>query len=396
MNHPPSPKRYVLIMTTHLADLSVSVPTTNNNNFAEAIPMFKSEHGFNINVADLQKTFHEQGIDAIRTIAIPSVVREQHRGEERCETPTLSEVGVVSVTARNGFDFCQVIAGTDGRPVNIDNVLFVNKDPSKSSIIHGTAGVEIGSYFSIGWKRKADCLILLYHVTACELFMSVEDQKMIQSKEPSVQDATKIKKIHPIAKLTCALSGHMVRTWRGETSDVPDELLALHVATEARLQSNYPVPGYMDMIRMVATTDDSVATAKALRNCEYSKPEVYTPDIFVNKIYREILEIRQHQYQNPEITADGKRRKIGPVRAVETLTLDREDNTVQIDLVILRDDISPIHFQTTLTQDNFFGQDGRVTLERGLVLKCTSFDKLRSELENRRVDLVSVNLASIR
>ena len=45
---------------------------------------------------------------------------------------------------------------------------------------------------------------------------------------------------------------------------------------------------------------------------------------------------------------------------------------------------------------NFFDSTGRTSLERGLILKCSSFERLRSELENRRDQVVTVHLTCIR
>jgi len=350
------------------------------------IPMFKSERGFNINIAEIAKTIYEQGIDAVRLIAIPSVVREQHRGDDRCDTPTLSEVGVATVSYGTGFEFCQVIAGTDARPVNIDNVLFVNNDPANTGINHGTIGVGIGTYFAIGWKRRADSLTLIYRVIECEEYLSSENQPLDRNKRAA----------RPIAKLTCSLAGHSTRTWRGESGDVPAALAALHGATEERMTSDYSVPVYMDMIRMISSTDASRAIASNMKQGAYGPIESCTPETFRRKIYAEIVSVRNSQYADLPTSGDTKR-KVGPLHAVETIELDRELNLIRIEMVIPRTDgLSPVHYRTEVTADNFFDLDSRIALERGLVLKCSSFERFRTELESRRDPIISVHLTSIR
>ena len=352
----------------------------------DAIRMFKSDRGFNINVAELTNIINTQGIEAARYISIPSVVREQRRGDEKCDTPTLSEVGVASVSYGNGFDFCQVIAGTDARPINIDNVLFVNSDPANTGISHGTAGVEIGSYFALGWKRRADSLILIYRVIGCELFLTAEEQQADRSgRQP-----------RPIAKLTCQLTGHSRRTWKGSENDIPNELAALYRATEMRMQTDYRVPMYMDMIRMISSTESSRIIADQMKRSMFGPVEDCDPEDFCRKIYAEIMEIRNNQYAKLPTGSDAKRR-VGPLHAIETIELDRASNTITIEVVIPRDDDTMTQqFRTVLTSDNFFDEDGRVVLERGLVLKSSSFERLRTELESRRDPVISVHLASIR
>lgn len=350
------------------------------------IRMYKSERGFNINIAELVKTCYENGIEAAQTIDIPSIVRQQRKGNESCDTPTLSEVGVTSVSYGAGFDFCQVVAGADGRPVNIDNVLFVSSDPASTGINHGTSSIEIGSYFAIGWKRRADQLVLLYRIVGCEQYLSSEEQPMDRNNNPA----------RPIAKLTCDLSGFMTRTWKGSTKDIPDALFALFRATEQRLQTDYNVPFYMDMIRMITTTPDSKKIAEQMKAQVYGAPEFYAPEMFRQKIYSEVLSIRNAQYAKLP-TGQGATRKVLPLPMVETLELRPETNSILVGVVIPREEgVLPIHYQTELTVDNFFDEDGRVALERGLVLKNASFERLRTELENRRDAVVTVHLANIR
>jgi len=373
-------------------DTSDALTTPDNSVvIADSIPaphvrMYKSERGFNINIAELVKTYYESGIDAAKTIDIPSIVRQQRKGNESCDTPTLSEVGVTSVSYGTGFDFCQVVAGADGRPVNIDNVLFVSSDPASIGINHGTSSVEIGSYFAIGWKRRADQLILLYRVAGCEQYLSSEQQPLDRNNQPA----------RPVAKLTCDLSGYMSRTWKGSTKYIPDALLALFKATEQRLQTDYNVPFYMDMIRMITTTPESKKIAEQMKEEAYGTVEFYEPEMFRQKIYSEVLNIRNSQYAKLP-TGQGAARKVQPLQMVETLELKPDTNSIVVGLVIPRDEnVSPVHYQTELTVDNFFDEDGRVALERGMVLKNSSFEKLRTELENRRDAVVTVHLASIR
>jgi hypothetical protein len=356
------------------------------------IRMFKSDRGHNINIAEIVKSYQEEGLDSVEVIAIPSVVREQRRGEDKSDVTTLSEVGVASVSYGTSFDYGQVIAGVDARPVNIDNVLFVTGDPANTTINHGTAGVEIGSYFALGWKRKADALILIYRVIGSEEYGTTAEPQRTGGRESTRPQ----KKPRPVAKLTCELQGYSTRTWKGEDVDVPEELAALHAAAKERLTSEYPATFYMDTIRMIGSTEGSRAVAGQMQQRIFGGVEEYAPEQFRRKVTAEIIDIRNGQYAKLPTGPDAKR-KVQPLPAIETLELDREQNTIAIELVIPRDDDAlAVHLRTTLTPENFHDATGRVVLERGLVLKAQTFERLRSELEGRRDPVISVHLASIR
>lgn len=371
-------------MTT--SDCLIESETTVETCNEPTIRMFKSDRGYNINIGEIAKAIYEQSIEAVRFIDIPSIVREQRRGTDVSDTPTLSEVGVTTVSSATGFQFCQVVAGTDARPISIDNVLFVSNDPANTGINHGTGGVEIGSYFGLGWKRRSDSITLIYRVISCEEYISSEAQPPDRNNRPA----------RPIAKLTCVLDGHSMRTWRGINGDVPNSLAALHSAVEERIKSDYNVPVYMDMIRMISSTEASRTIAEQMKTEQFGMVKSYDPETFRREVYDEVMAIRNSQYSKLPTGADVKR-KVSPLHAVETIELDREQNSITVEVVIPRDDgVAPVHYQTILTPENFFDQDGRVVLERGLVLKSSSFEKFRTELESRRDSIISVHLTSIR
>lgn len=360
---------------------SAAMPIIDNDSSSAAdIPMFKSERGYTINITALTKAARDS-IRSVELITVPSVVRKQHRRGEECESPTLAEIG-----GGTDCDFCQVIAGTDGRPVSIDEVVFVNSDPGKARANHGTAVISNGSFFAIGWKRPSESVILIYRVNTID--------ELLENGRPAFDRAVKDRDPRPVAKLTCELVGHALSTWRGRRIEVPDELMSLFSTVEIRMTTDFHVPLYMDVIRMMTGTSESQAVAESMKNGEFGLAEEYGTDEFMAKVYREIIDIRRVQYER--IPGDGKRR-VEPLRAVQTIELDREENTITIDLVIPRtDDTMPIQYRVVLTPENYTDNYGRVVLERGLVLRCPTFERLRSELESRRDPTVVVNLASIR
>ena len=356
--------------------------------------MFKSERGFNINIDGIAKRISDNhgNLDVVKLITVPSVVRDQRRGTDSSQTPTLSEVGVARIAYGTGYEFCQVIAGTDGRPVNIDNVLFVTTDPSNSTINHGTVSVEIGSYFSIGWKRRADSFILIYRITHCE-----EWREAAQFPPEKDRSGAPLQP-RPVAKLTCQLCGSLTRSWKGEITNIPPELYALYEATEERMMTDYPIPFYLDMIRLIADTPDSIGVADGMRQNLFDAAEVYAPDEFKRRLYQEILDIRKCQFSKPTNVDGPAKRRAGPIPAVEILELDTATDTILIDLVVPREaDAMPLHLQTTLTSENFYDEaTGRSVLERGLLLKCNTFEQLQSTLAGKRDQSMAVHLASIR
>lgn len=344
------------------------------------IPMFKTEHKYNINITSLVKAARDN-IDCVRLIAVPSVVRKQQRRGEQCESPTMSEIG-----GGSDCDFCQVVAGVDGLPVNIDDIVFVNSDPEKFSINHGTAVVTANNYFAVGWKRHSDRAILIYRILNVEEYEFTQEQLKEREEE---------KEQRPIAKLTCGLAGHSISSWRGTRVDVPDFLRALLSTVELRMITDFHAPLFMDVIRMMPPTTESAAISERMKNGDYGNVQECDAGSFMTEIYSEILDVREAQYRS--FPPDAKR-KIEPLRAVQTLQLSREDDTVTIEMVIPRADGEALtnHYRVVLDSENFFNSYGKMSLERNLVLKCSSFDRLRSELSNKRDQTVVVNLASIR
>jgi hypothetical protein len=356
--------------------------------------LYKSERGFNIDVAALAKDFKLGGAEKIRVIDIPSIVREQRRGDEITETPTLPEIGATQVSHGMGYSFCQVVAGTDGRPVNIDSVLYVNSDPANTSSTLGVVSIAMGTYFAVGWLRNSDSLVLIYRVVQMR-------QYVVPGRDPNdrERDSDRSKsRGRDIAQVTCELQGWMRRSWRSDEMDIPQELEALYVACSERLQTDYAVPMYMDMIRMTAGTDLSRATSEQMKQQMFGAIENFEPDVLMRRFWEETIDIRRNQYAKLEKSE--KTRKVKPLSAVETLTLERGLDgvvTVAIEIVIPRDDDAlPLHMRTVLTADNFFTMHGRTVLDRGLTLKQISFEKLCTEFETRRGPIVTVHVTTIR
>ena len=344
------------------------------------IPMFKTERGYTINITALARAARDS-IQSVELITVPSVVRKQQRRGEECESPTMSEIG-----GGTECDFCQVIAGADGRPVSIDEVVFVNSDPGKARSNHGTAVISGGSFFAIGWKRPAESVILIYRV--------INVEELLENGRPAFDRAVRDREPRPVAKLTCELVGNAMSTWRGRRIDVPDELMSLFSTVELRMITDFHIPLYMDVIRMMPGTSESQAVAESMKTGGFGPVEECGADDFMTKVYQEIIDIRRVQYE--QIPEDGKRR-VEPLRAVQTIELDRENNTITVELVIPRaDDTMPVQYRVVLTPENYTDNYGRVVLERGLVLRCPTFERFRSELESRRDSVVVVNLASIR
>jgi len=361
------------------------------------IPFFKTERGYNINITAIARKAQQEGIDAVRTIAVPARVRKQKRRNETCDTPSLSEIG-----GGEECEYCQVIAGSDGRPVNIDNVLFVNNDPETIGANHGSAAVSRDTIFSLGWKRHADRVILIYRIVeTCELVMADMPVSSRGSSTPNDQ---------PIAKLTCELIGHSLDTWRGQQSfDIANTLSALYRATETRLTTDWHAPMYMDIFRIrqdmrdtaKSSNDVSARIAADMRQGLFGPVIDCEPDRFMIEVMTEIFDVRTSQYTKLPSGAERRAGMLNPyveqVRAVEIIELDRANDTITVELVIPRtEDALPQHFRTTLTVDNYTDGTGRLTLERGLVLRQPTFERLRAELDRYPTASVVVNLTSLR
>lgn len=363
------------------ADLSTQVEIQNTQSAPvvspaqNQIPMYKTDRGFNIHVVALARDARDN-IDLVRIIDIPAPVKQHRIGKNEFEAPTLSEVG-----GGNRNNFCQVIAGKDGRPVSVDDIHYINTDPTRSNINHGTASVGIGNYFSIGWSMKADSVILIYEIVGLSEYVV-----------PAISNQDD--KLKPIAKLTCVLAGYEISTWRSKYVDVPSSLNSLLDATKFRMRNDADIPLYMDIFRMV----------RPVESLQYIADEALsTEDLFYNQsdyqfmedVMNEILDIRFAQYEAlPENTT---KRKVDILRLVETLTLDPSGMFVDITLTPVRNDVQYKTYRLRLTRNNFVEEHSTKTLlERGLTLNHTSFDRLKIDLENRREKTVVVHLTSLR
>ena len=350
------------------------------------VVMYKTERGYNINVLALAQAARDD-IENVRMIAIPAPVKRHKINNQEFDAPTLSEVGGGSV--RNNF--CQVVAGKDGRPVCVEDVHYINTDPTRSNINHGTASVGIGNFFSIGWTMKADVVLLMFEIIQMEEF-----------ETPQTDDRAK-----PIAKLTCELVGYEISNWKSNFQVIPDHLLGLASVTHERLRNDTDIPFFMDIFRRINKPVDEL---------KWVADQVLTEEIldlseseynFMPKVMREILDIRYCQYE--ALAADNSRRadqsttprsrKVDPLRVVETLRLDPSGAFIDITLTPVREDGTNNTFRIRLTHSNFENlETGRQLLERNLVLGATSYDRLKLELENRRSknDVTVVNLISLR
>jgi len=373
----------VTIFETPIASDSAAIPPVTENVEPR---LFKTDAGFNINITALARIARDD-IASVQTICVPSKVRKHRRRGGEFETPTLSEIG-----GGVGHDFCQVVAETDAKPISIDNMLSINQDPAWANTNHGTASVEIGSMFSVGWRARTDTVILLYEITNIEEL--VLGTKTVTLKDDETSPERPSRETMPIAKLTCELCGYSVATWRGTNSAVPDHLHALWIATELRMKSGVDVPFFMDVMRMVKTDDEGREIAENMRKRVYATSSP-PPDLFMTKVFEEILDIRANQFS---VLLQGDRsRRVDKLRVVETLTLDPVANTIDVGLVLIRhDDTAPMMFCLKLTPVNFLSTGKRMILERGLVLNCPTYERLRAELENRTAAMAIVNLTSFR
>ena len=345
------------------------------------IPFFKTERGFNINVPAIARAA-QNNILSVERIAVPSRVRRQRRRTDASDTPSLSEIG-----GGEECEYCQVIAGADARPVNIDNVLFVNTDPEQMGINHGTAAVARDSIFSLGWKRNGDRVILIYKIV---------DTAEYAVHKPGGQNAEgEARREQPIAKLTCDLLGHSLESWRGKHSSLlPSTLEALYGTTVQRLTTDWHAPLYMDVFRMKTVTDTSKKVASEMRNGLFGPVQECQPNEFISNVMSEIFDIRAGQYAK---LAQGADRRVEHLHAVETIDYNPADGSITVELVIPRtDDAMAVHFRVNLTPENYIDNEGRQVLERGLVLRMPTFERLKAELDRHPNNSIDVNLTSLR
>ncbi len=237
-------------------------------------PVFKTERGFNINVIALAQEARKN-LDNVRVIAIPALVKHRRINTTDSEGPVLSEVG-----GGSGSEFCQVLADTSGRPISVDNILYLSSDPARASISHGSASVQIGNYIALGWTQRADQVILLYVISAISEFPAHELGRNDDGKM--------------IAKLTCDLVGHYMATWRGPTSQIPSTLMPLYTAASQRMRSDLAMPFYMDIFRMVKVTDDYQAMYDLMQSGDLEVCKE-VPTSFMSRVVDEILDIRRVQ-----------------------------------------------------------------------------------------------------
>lgn len=339
------------------------------------IPMYKTDRGFNINVVALAKDAIAD-LDRVRVIGVPSPVKTHRVGKLETEAPTLSEVG--GGTKNN---FCQVIAGKDGRPVGVDDIHYINTDPTRSNINHGTASVGIGNYFAIGWCMKADLVILIYEIIGLEEYVH-------NSKQLDMDEHTK-----PVAKLTCQLVGSEISNWRKSFCTVPEFLSPLMDATRHRLRNDVDIPFYLDIFRMTKPVPELAKIALDVASSDDIEHHESDEQFMIN-VMSEILDIRYHQYRM--IPPSQPKRRVDVLRLVETLVADPDGNFIDITLTPIRDDCPMTTYRFRLTRNNFVNDANRMLLERGLTLTHTSYDRLLIDLEGRSDEIVVVHLTSLR
>lgn len=357
--------------TIQQIDLAPSAPVQDS-------PLFKTEHGFNVNVIALAQQARKN-MAGVQTICIPAIVKRHRTNFSESEGPVLSEVG-----GGASSDFCQVLADSDGRPISVDNILYLSSDPARASINHGSASIQVGNYISFGWKQRSDQVILLYVIV---------DIGELPQGEYGRNSEGKL-----VAKLTCELVGYYMATWRGPNSNIPQMLMPLYGATTRRMRNDLFAPFYMDMLRMVKITDEAKDLADRMHRGDVQE-DARTENTFMSRVIEEILDIRNGQYErlgSALLSTEGKR-KVETLRAVETLVLNKEDNYVDIAVTFPRDYNTMAEMITMrLTPSNFTDEFGAMVVERGLVLNCQSYYRLRAQLENRHEDVTVVNLLSLR
>ena len=360
------------VMNTMNIDLSDSADTIS---IPEPV-LYKTDRAYNINVLKLAQHARDD-ISRVRLIAVPAPVKNHRVGGQEFNAPILSEVGGGS---RNNF--CQVIAGKDGRPVCVDDIHYINTDPTRSNINHGTASVGIGNFFSVGWCNPADTVLLAYEI--------IRTEELVINNAASNDD----ERSKPIAKLTCKLVAYDISDWKTTYSQIPEMLTGLMAATRDRLRNEADVPFYLDIFRMIKSVDDLKWVAEQAIEEDVSEIRE-KEDVFMTKVMREIADIRFCQYA--ALPANATKRKVEQLKLIETLRLDPDEGFVDISLTPVRADTTVTTFRLRLTHENFEDPEtGRMLLERGLVLGATSFDRLKLDLEHRRDKTVIVTLSSLR
>jgi hypothetical protein len=356
------------------SDLSIQTTTISQ----PEIPMYKTDKGFNIGVNALARDASDN-IDKVRLITVPAAVMRRRVNRREFEAPTLSEVGG---GARNSF--CQVVAGSDGRPVPVDEVHRINTDPTRANINHGTASISIGSYFAVGWTMHSDKVILIFEV------LESSEYRPAGRSEKDAQEK-------PLSKLTCTLVGHEITNWKSRVLEVPPHLSALMQATRDRLRNDADIPFYMDVMRMVKPDEAHHQLALNAAANEFGEANERDQE-FMTKVMQEIVDIRFSQYEMLAPDTKPKERRVPAAKIVETLTLDEYGN-IDITVTPIRpDDVPQTTFRVRLNRSNFADEHGKQLLERSMVLNCTSYDALKIELEKRthKHKVVITNLTSLR
>ncbi len=338
------------------------------------IPMYMNRN-YTINIDALTNAALDD-IDAVALITVPSIVREAGRNTFKTKGPTLTECG-----GGVGREFAQIVAGIDGRPIGVDKVVFFNADPNSTSVLHGTAFITRGCYFSVGRQAGSDRVILIYQIEDHDAFTPPPNP--YRDRQPEM------------VRLICNLVGYQISRLKDSVSQVPEGLLPLYEVTKERMQKELDIPFYMEVMRMVKGTEQTATCVEQMLHEEFPIRDE-TADTFTASIFREVLDIRRVQHRARSHT-DTKPHHQGPLRAVETLALDREQNAIDLSLLFMRaDGTIPFVYRLQLTQANFVDDVGRMCTDRGLVLNCTSFDALWSELQRRQVDPVSVAIMCFR
>lgn len=341
-------------------------------------PMYKTDRGYNINVVALARDAR-LNLDSVKTICIPAPVKKHRINRAEYEAPTLSEVGG---GGRNTF--CQVIASKQGRSVEVDNIHYINTDPKRTNINHGTASVAIGNYFAIGWTMKADIVILIYEIVSTSEYVSAATAARAQVEEDR----------KPVAKLTCNLVGYEITDWKRSFLDVPAYLNTLLEVTRHRMRNDTDFPFYMDIFRMVKANPALNYIAEEATSGEYLEHNESDYQ-FMTNVMKEIFDIRFFQYE--PLPPPPAKRKVDQLRLVETLKLDELGNYIDITLTPVRtDNFELTTFRLRLTRSNFEDATGRLLLERNLTLNHIGFDSLKLDLEGRKDKIVTVQLTSLR
>lgn len=364
-------------MSTEL-DISSAIVSTDTL-AQKPIPMYKTARNFNIDVVSLARAARND-IDSVAIIDVPAPVKTRKDGKDLIETPTLSELG-----GGPNWQFGQIVANKEGGPVNVKDVYYINTDPARRNINHGTAGVGIGSYFSVIWSLQADIVLLIYQVIALSEYAHEQD----------ASEETNPKKPIPVAKLTSKLVGYDITQWRGSLGHIPPHLQALAAASHARLRSPEDVPFYMEIFRPTRIEND----LRYVENFATSSEDIdyhESDNQFIAGVLAEILELRSYQYDQLPPPVGNSRRKVDPIRLVETLTLDPNKLYVDISLTVVREAGDLTTHRLRLTKSNYSDDYGRTLVETNLTLGARTFDQLKIVLEGRRDKHAVAHLISLR